>query len=65
MVYSDVVGSSNFAIDSDACSGQTLNPGASCQAQVQFVPQAAGPLTDTLTFADNSLNVVGRRSSSR
>jgi hypothetical protein len=40
---------SQFALDSDACSGATLAPGESCSVTVHFSPQATGPHSATLT----------------
>jgi YVTN family beta-propeller protein len=50
---------SDFAVDSDACSGHSLPAGASCQVLVRFVPgytTGLGAKSATLQFTDNAAN---------
>ncbi len=39
-----------FAISSNGCGGQTVNPGGTCTESVDFTPNAAGTRTGTITF---------------
>ncbi len=43
-----------FAISADSCASSTIQPGSTCYVYVYFNPTAAGPVTGTLTIADNS-----------
>ncbi len=50
---------SDFAVDSDACSGHSLPAGASCQVLLRFVPgytTGLGAKSATLQFTDNATN---------
>jgi hypothetical protein len=49
-----VVTGSEFTIESDLCTGQTVAAGASCVVTVAFTPTAAGDATGTLTFTDDA-----------
>jgi hypothetical protein len=44
---------SDFEIVSQACLGNTLNPGTNCVVSVAFVPQAVGPRQANLVFTDD------------
>ncbi|MEA2317334.1 MAG: hypothetical protein QOD44_1523 [Solirubrobacteraceae bacterium] len=46
---------SDFAIQSDGCTGQTVAPGASCSIVVAFAPGHAGDLTASLTISDDAV----------
>ncbi len=43
-----------FPVVSDACSGQVLEPGASCAITVDFQPSTAGPKTASILFISES-----------
>jgi hypothetical protein len=45
--------SSDFEINSQSCSGRTLNNGGSCSVTVSFTPQAVGPLQANLVITDD------------
>ncbi|MEA2248990.1 MAG: hypothetical protein QOH46_3519, partial [Solirubrobacteraceae bacterium] len=45
---------SDFAMQSDTCSGQTITPAASCTVVVAFAPTHAGDLTASLTISDDA-----------
>ncbi|RRA48463.1 Ig-like domain repeat protein [Acidipila sp. EB88] len=47
---------SGTAADCSGGSAFTLTPGAACNLSISFTPQAPGPQTGTVSFADNSLN---------
>jgi Galactose oxidase, central domain/Kelch motif len=49
-----VTPSGEFAITSDACSGNDLRPGASCAIGVEFSPTQAGALSGNLSIADDA-----------
>ena len=60
----------DFPIVSDACTGASLSPGASCAAYVSFEPQRVGARSATISIANNaggpvvvSLNGTGLKSS--
>lgn len=42
-----------FATKTDACSGQTLAPAASCTLTVEFAPVSAGPFADSFNIPSN------------
>jgi hypothetical protein len=44
----------DFAIVSDACSGEMLQPRETCTVRVRFTPSAVGPRAAQLTFDDNA-----------
>jgi hypothetical protein len=50
----------NFVVDASTTTClltiSTLQPGGTCVVGIDFTPQGTGPLTDTLTITDNSLN---------
>lgn len=48
-----IVGSSNFSITNDACSGGLLNPGASCNLSLLFKPGSDGDSTASLVIPSN------------
>ncbi|MBY5992226.1 choice-of-anchor D domain-containing protein [Ferrimonas balearica] len=47
---------SPFALASDACSGQTLAPGADCAVTAQFSPNATGYQSASLSIPSNDAN---------
>jgi hypothetical protein len=47
-------GAGSFVLGADSCSGATVAPGASCQADVRFVPDGLGARAATLRFADDA-----------
>jgi hypothetical protein len=53
------VGSSGFATTTNCVAASPLQPKESCTESVTFKPSAAGPANGTLTFTDNSGDVVG------
>jgi hypothetical protein len=53
------LGTSNFALDEDNCTGAVLAPGLSCLTIAHFSPQSSGALSDMLTITDDSLNASG------
>ena len=59
IIGADVLGGANagdFTVLTDACTGQTINPGNSCAVTIVFRPQALGPRIATLTFNSNASN---------
>ena len=44
----------DFPIVSDACTGASLSPGASCTAYVSFEPLRVGGRSATITIANNA-----------
>jgi hypothetical protein len=55
-----------FAIQADSCSGQSLDPAASCTIDVAFQPGAAGPFSDSFDIPSDdpdtpsvTMNVTG------
>ena len=44
----------DFAIESESCSGATVQPGQTCEVGVQFTPSAGGPRSAQLTVNDNT-----------
>ena len=55
LVFNNVTISGNFAVSSNTC-GATLAVGMKCKISVAFTPAQLGPLTGTLTIADNAAN---------
>jgi hypothetical protein len=50
--------------DTSACTGSTsLSAGQECDLPVQFTPQNAGALSESVTLTDNALNVTGTQQS--
>ncbi|MHB1835564.1 MAG: carboxypeptidase regulatory-like domain-containing protein, partial [Solirubrobacteraceae bacterium] len=47
-------GAGAFRLSADGCSGQTIQPGASCAAAVLFAPTASGAVSATLAFTDDA-----------
>lgn len=45
---------SQFAITSDACTGATVNAGSLCRIFVTFTPATTGPISATVSFADDA-----------
>jgi uncharacterized repeat protein (TIGR03803 family) len=56
LTISGVTLAGSFSISSDKCTGATLGLGSTCKITVTFTPTVLGPLTGTLTFADNAAN---------
>jgi|1186.fasta_scaffold08118_2 hypothetical protein len=54
LVAPDGVDKADFAVGADACSGQTVAPGASCNVDVSFAPTKAGDLSATLSVPSDS-----------
>jgi hypothetical protein len=50
--------------DANACASSTsLSPGQECDLPIQFTPQNAGALTESVTLTDNALNGAGAQQS--
>jgi uncharacterized repeat protein (TIGR03803 family) len=55
LIFNNVTISGNFAVSGNTC-GATLAVGMKCRISVSFTPTQLGPLTGTLTIADNAAN---------
>ncbi len=45
---------SDFTVSNDSCTGQTIDAGHDCAAQITFAPSEPGTRTATLAFTDNA-----------
>jgi sugar lactone lactonase YvrE len=61
LTFGSITATANFTVDSGSpcLAVTTLNPGQTCALNVEFTPQAVGPLTGTLTITDDALNPTG------
>jgi len=48
-----IAGAKDFAIESESCSGATVQPGETCEVGVQFTPSAGGARNAQLNVTDN------------
>jgi uncharacterized repeat protein (TIGR03803 family) len=55
LVFNNVATTGDFAVSANTC-GATLAVGMKCRISVVFTPTQLGPLTGTLTIADNAAN---------
>jgi hypothetical protein len=51
-------GVADFSVQQDSCTGNTIAPGANCQASIVFSPSFPGWITSTLSIADTSTDGV-------
>lgn len=54
-----LAGGLDFALASDACSGQTVAAAGSCQFALRFQPAAAGPAVDLLSVPSDAIGSPG------